>query len=40
MSQVSEGLNAEAVKSFEKYLELEPDGQYAETAKQILTSIK
>lgn len=40
MSQVSEGLNAEAVKSFEKYLELAPDGQYAETAKQILASIR
>ena len=40
MAHVNENKLAEAVKFFEEYLKLAPTGQYAETAKSILTSIK
>ncbi len=40
MAFVNQGKLAEAVPMFEKYLELAPDGQFAATAKGILSSIK
>jgi tetratricopeptide (TPR) repeat protein len=40
MATVNEGKLPEAAKHFEEYLKLAPTGQYAETAKGILTSIK
>jgi len=40
MAYVNQGKLAEAVPMFEKYLQLAPDGQFAATAKGILTSIK
>ena len=40
MALVNEGKLPEAVVAFEKYLELAPTGQHADTAKGILSSIK
>jgi tetratricopeptide (TPR) repeat protein len=40
MATVNEGKTAEAKPHFEAYLKLAPTGQYAETAKSILASIK
>ena len=40
MALVNEGKLPDAVKGFEKYLELAPTGQYADQAKGILTQIK
>jgi len=40
MAYVNQGKLAEAAPMFEKYLQLAPDGQFAATAKGILTSIK
>ena len=40
MAIVNEGKTAEAKPHFEEYLKLAPTGQYAETAKGILASIK
>jgi len=40
MALVNQGKLAEAVPMFEKYLQLAPDGQFAPTAKGVLTSIK
>jgi tetratricopeptide (TPR) repeat protein len=40
MAYVNQGKLAEAVPMFEKYLQLAPEGQFAATAKGILTSIK
>jgi len=40
MAFVNQGKLAEAVPMFEKYLQLAPEGQFAATAKGILTSIK
>jgi tetratricopeptide (TPR) repeat protein len=40
MATVNEGKTAEAKPHFETYLKLAPTGQYAETAKSILASIK
>ena len=40
MALVNEGNLPDAVKGFEKYLELAPTGQYADQAKGILTQIK
>jgi tetratricopeptide (TPR) repeat protein len=40
MAFVNQGKLAEAVPMFEKYLQLAPDGQFAPTAKGILSSIK
>jgi lipoprotein NlpI len=40
MATVNEGKTAEARPHFEAYLKLAPTGQYAETAKSILASIK
>jgi tetratricopeptide (TPR) repeat protein len=40
MALVNQGKLAEAVPMFEKYLQLAPEGQFAATAKGILTSIK
>lgn len=40
MATVNEGKLPEAAKFFEEYLKLAPTGQYAETAKSVLASIK
>jgi tetratricopeptide (TPR) repeat protein len=40
MAHVNEGKVPEAAKYFEEYLKLAPTGQYAETAKSVLASIK
>jgi len=40
MAYVNQGKLADAVPMFEKYLQLAPEGQFAATAKGILTSIK
>jgi len=40
MAFVNQNKLAEAVPMFEKYLELAPTGQFAATAKGILSSIK
>jgi tetratricopeptide (TPR) repeat protein len=40
MATVNEGKLPEAAKYFEEYLKLAPTGQYAETAKSVLSSIK
>lgn len=40
MAHVNEGKLPEAAKFFEEYLKLAPTGQYAETAKSVLASIK
>jgi tetratricopeptide (TPR) repeat protein len=40
MAQVNAGKTADAKAQFEEYLKLAPTGQYAETAKNILASIK
>jgi len=40
MAMVNAGKTADAKTHFEEYLKLAPTGQYAETAKNILASIK
>ena len=40
MALVNAGKSADAKTHFEEYLKLAPTGQYAETAKNILASIK
>ena len=40
MAYVNQNKLADAVPMFEKYLQLAPDGQFAATAKGILSSIK
>jgi TolA-binding protein len=40
MSLLSTGKNADAKPHFEEYLKLAPTGQYAETAKAALATIK
>jgi Tfp pilus assembly protein PilF len=40
MAQLNEGLLAEAIASFEKYLQLAPEGQFAAQAKGMLAQLK